>query len=273
VGLAPGVILFGWFYLRNLVLYGDIGASQYLLTTFRRQDRGSVIEMLNRRSIWLGLYEWLLSASTRRRVAPPASHVLTAASAVGLGIAAFTGRLHRRPGPEDTASARRELRWTIALCLVPFAVVAVTIAQHVSGGGNAHARYAMPAVGAAAVLAVVGLERLWSRWGPMVLIAFAGWWAVVNIPVGVRPFASRGLRDDWGLPPRELRVLPMSDGWRDLAGALVAVGVTVAAVALVAAVRSPDGPAPATPQDAIAAPKRLSTPVASSESGDRPSRG
>jgi hypothetical protein len=238
LALAPGALLFGWFYLRNLALYGDIGASQYLLTLFRREERGSVLDMLNRRFLWLRVYEWLLSPTTRQRLAPPGSLVLTAASAIGVGAALVTGRLARRAAPSDTRTARIELRWTLTLCLVALGVVAVTIAQHVSGGGTAHARYAMPALGAAAVLVIVGADRLWVRWGPMVVLAVAGWWAVINIPVNVNPWASRGGRDDFGLPPVALRVLPMSDGWRDLAGLLVTVGVVVAAVALVALARA-----------------------------------
>ena len=53
IGLGPAVVVFGWFYARNVVLYGDIGASQYLLEMFRRERRGSVLEMLLRRPLWL----------------------------------------------------------------------------------------------------------------------------------------------------------------------------------------------------------------------------
>jgi hypothetical protein len=243
-GLAPGVVLFGWFYLRNVVLYGDPGASEYLLRLFRREERGSVLEMMNRRYLWLRLYESLMSPTTRARITPPVSFVLTGLSIVGVGIAVVTGRLGRDAEPSDDAPARAELRWTLGLCLLSLGVVAFTIAQHVSGGGNAHARYAMPAIGAAAVLVVVGAERMWSRWGPVVVVGVAGWWALLNLPVDVNPLISRGRRDRFGLPPEPLRVLPLSDGWRTLAGALIVVGVTVAGVVLLATLRSTDHASP-----------------------------
>jgi hypothetical protein len=242
VGVVPGAVLFGWFYLRNLLLYGDIGASDYLLRLFRREERGSVLAMFNRRFLWIRVYESLMSPTTRARIAPPGSFVLTLVSAIGVCVAFLTGRLGRRATAADDPTARAALRWSLALCLLTLAVVATTIAQHVSGGGNAHARYAMPAIGAAAVLVVVGLERLWSRWGPIVLTAVAGWWAVLNIPVDVKPWVSRGARDDFGLPPAALRTLPWSDGWRDLAGVLLAAALVAAAAALVATARRGDPP-------------------------------
>lgn len=235
IGLAPAVLAFWWFYARNWVLYGDIGASQFLLEMFRREERGSMLEIFNRRDIWLNLFEGLLSPTTRARLAPPGAGLLTIVAGVGVAFAFVTGRLRIEPDPDDDA---RVLRWQIGLSLVTIAVIATTIAQHASGGGNTHARYAMPAIGAAAVLVVIGLERVWSRWAPLALVAVAGWWALINLPVDVDPSVPRRLRDDGALPPFPLRVLPLSDGWRVGAGVLIAVGVTVAVGVLIATLRS-----------------------------------
>ena len=257
IGLGPAVVLFGWFYARNLVLYGDIGASQYLLEMFRRERRGSMPDMIVRWSMWSNVFEGLMSPTTRRRMLPPGSVVLTMIAAVGVVIVFVTGRISRRPdrdvvvGADDAGAGSvsdgrigeaSTLRWQLALALVAVGLIALTIAQHASGGGNAHARYAMPAIGAAAVLVVIGMERIWSRWAPLALVVVAGWWALINLPVDVDPQTLRRNRDDGQLAPYPLRVLPLSDGWRTAAGVLIAVGVVVAVAALAASLRTSTGP-------------------------------
>ena len=254
IGLGPAVVLFGWFYARNMVLYGDIGASQYLLEMFRRERRGSMFDMIVRWSMWSNVFEGLMSPTTRRRMLPPGSVVLTMLAALGVVIVLVTGRITRRPAGDDGADDEDELvsdgrigdastlRWQLALALVAVALIALTIAQHASGGGNAHARYSMPAIGAAAVLVVIGMERIWSRWAPLALVVVAGWWALVNLPVDVDPQTLLRGRDDGQLPPSPLRVLPLSDGWRTASGVLIAVGVVIAVAALVATLRTSTRP-------------------------------
>jgi lysylphosphatidylglycerol synthetase-like protein (DUF2156 family) len=185
-----------------------------------------------------------MSPTTRRRIVPPGSLVLTMIAGVGLGIVLVTGRITRHVDvskdaePKIARDAASTLRWQISLGLVAVALVAFTIAQHASGGGNAHARYTMPAIGVAAVLVVVGMERVWSRWAPFGLVLVAGWWALLNLPVDVDPTTLGRSRDDGQLPPLPLRVLPLSDGWRTGAGVLIVVGVVVAAGALLATMRT-----------------------------------
>lgn len=270
VALGPAVVLVGWFFARNVVLYGDIGASQYLLEMFRRERRGSVLDMVVRWSMWSNVFEGLMSPTTRRRMLPPGSVVLTMIAALGVVIVFATGRITRRPaadgagvGADDADEATSGdrigdasiLRWQLALALVAVALITFTIAQHASGGGNAHARYSMPAIGAAAVLVVIGMERIWSRWAPLALVMVAGWWALVNLPVDVDPQTLLRNRDDGQLPPYPLRVLPLSDAWRTGAGVLVVVGVVVAVAALVATMwtstrpdRGPDALGPSSPR-------------------------
>jgi hypothetical protein len=261
VGLGPAALLFGWFYAHNMVLYGDVGASQYLLEMFRRERRGSMIDMIVRWSMWSNVFEGLMSPTTRRRMLPPGSVVLTMIAALGVVIVFVTGRITSRTsrdgdavtdagagdGDGDAVSDGRIsdesiLRWQLALALVAVALIALTIAQHASGGGNAHARYSMPAIGAAAVLVVIGMERVWSRWAPFVLVMVAGWWALINLPVDVDPQTLLRNRDDGQLPPYPLRVLPLSDGWRTASGVLIAVGVVLAVAVLVATLRTSTRP-------------------------------
>lgn len=132
-----------------------------------RAWRGSVLDMMVRWSLWSNLYEGLMSATTRRRIVPPGSGVITVIAAVGVGLACIAG-LIGRPGessdahgrPDDDQAARvSTLRWQTSLGLVVIGLIALTIAQHASGGGNAHARSAMPAIGVAAVLLVIGMSR------------------------------------------------------------------------------------------------------------------
>ncbi len=253
IGLGPAVVVFGWFYVRNIVLYGDIGASRYLLDMFRRQRNGSVFDQILRWSMWSNVYEGLMSPTTRQRIVPPGSAVITLVAAVGVTIVFVTGRIGRRVGTSPDGAAVRDdgstaevhtLRWQLSLGVVTVGLIALTIAQHASGGGNAHARYAMPAIGVAAVLLVIGMERIWSRWAPLALVVMAGWWALINLPVDIDPTMLRRNRDDGQLAPMPLRALPLSDGWRTGAGVLIAVGVVVAAGALLLTLRSNSRPAP-----------------------------
>jgi hypothetical protein len=132
----------------------------------------------------------------------------------------------------------------MSLGVIAVGLIALTIAQHASGGGNAHARYAMPAVGVAAVLLVVGMERIWSKWAPLGMVAIAGWWALINLPVDVDPQTLLRTRDDGQLAPYPLRTLPLDDGWRTASGVLIVIGVIVAVGVLLATLRAPARPAP-----------------------------
>ncbi len=268
IGLGPAFVAFGWFYARNMVLYGDIGASQYLLEMFRRQRQGSVLDMVVRWSMWSNVYEGLMSPTTRRRIVPPGSAAITLIAAVGVALAFVTGRISRssassradgRPVADqaigDDTDQASALRWKISLGLVVIGLIALTIAQHASGGGNAHARYAMPAIGVAAVLLVIGMERIWARWAPLLLVVIAGWWALVNLPVDIDPAALRRNRDDGQLAPWPLRELPLTDAWRMAAGVLIVVGAVVAAGVLLSTLRSAGRRTPGADPDEPIAPR------------------
>ncbi len=77
LGLGPAVVLFGWFYVRNIVVYGDIGASDALLELFGRRERGSVPEILTSGHLWVDIYHALLSPSTLARIWPRLLTVIT----------------------------------------------------------------------------------------------------------------------------------------------------------------------------------------------------
>ena len=160
--------------------------------------------MIRSWSMWSNVYESLMSPTTRRRIVPPGSAAITLLAAVGVVMAfvagrvgaaesSFTAECRQVDGGDDAdeGGERATFRWQVALGFVVVGLIALTIAQHASGGGNAHARYTMPAIGVAAVLLVIGMERIWSRWAPFGLVIIAGWWALINLPVAIDPVTLR----------------------------------------------------------------------------------
>jgi hypothetical protein len=239
VGLVPAVVLFGWVYLRNIALYGDVGASRYLLDRFQRQPRGSVLDTVRRGEMWLHVYQGLLSPSTVARRLPRFTNVLSALALAGVAVVAVTGRIRRGVTSPQGSTV---VRWRVVLCLVAVGTVGMTLAQHVSGGGSPYSRYLLPVIGVGATLFIVGMERILPTWGPIALVAVAGWWAVTNLPVGVDPDSVRRPRDRGAPPPELLRVLPLTDAWRTGAGVLVVLGLVVAVASMVVVTIGRRGP-------------------------------
>ena len=63
IGLGPAAVLFGWFYVRIQLLYGDIGASTFLLEHFDREPRGSIGHVLTQGRLWSHLYHRMVSTA------------------------------------------------------------------------------------------------------------------------------------------------------------------------------------------------------------------
>ena len=232
-GLVPAVVLFGWHYVRNERLYGDLAGSQFLLDRFGRSPQGSVFEILTWGHLWVDLYHMLMSPSPLFFVAaPPGVNMALALAVVGLGVVAVVGRSGDvvRRGVRGVVT-----RPALGLCIVVVFVVVVTVAQHVAGGGSRYARYLLPALGVVAALFALGLDRLWPRVLPLVTIALMGWWALRNVPSGVDPTAERRPRDGGSPMPEALQVLPASPWLRTAAGAVIVVGCAIVVAALVVA--------------------------------------
>jgi hypothetical protein len=223
LALGPAALAWGWFYLRNIALYGDIGASHYLLERFSRTARGSVGDMLRWGEIWGSLYHRL---ATTAPLSWPVPRFATLVAVVGLiGMVVTVGRAAMRRGTI-------ELRGLV-LCLMATAVVTLTVAQHLAGGGSPYPRYFFPALGVAAVLLGVSYDRLGPRVLPLVLLAVMGMWMVTQVPRGVDPVTLERPRDR-GPAPAALQLLPAGDTARLLAASLAVLGAVVAAVVLVA---------------------------------------
>ena len=234
-GLVPGGVLLGWYYVRNIALYGDIGASDHLLRLFRRRRRGSVAGMMTRGSLWVRMYQLLESPSTLRRIVPPGLTVTAVVTSAGAVAALVVGRTGDRG--DDGAPGRIDRR-ALGLGALSVLTIAVTLAQHVSGGGNGYPRYMFPALGVLAAFAAIGLDRLVARILPVVLVFLMGWWALLQLPVDIDPTRVKRPRDD-GAAPALLQVLPVGDGWRTAAGVGIVIGVVTAGAVLLAGVIRP----------------------------------
>ena len=197
VALAPAAILFGWFYWRNVNLYGDLGTSRYLMERFGRDPGGSLVEVATDWSMWVDIYQAL---PTRSLLSIPATApgtlvagVAAVAAVIGLLLVALPGRRRPRPVAADLS------RPALAICVVAVLVVCATIAQHVAAGGLPSSRYTFPALGVLACLFVLGLA-VSGRLLPLLAIATVTVWTGHVLPTRV---ASDIQRSD-GPRPRAL---------------------------------------------------------------------
>lgn len=223
VGLGPAVVLWGWFYVRNVAVYGDIGASSDLLALFGRRPESGRWSALTSGHAWVDAYHWLWSPSTTRRFWPRPLTVLTVVAAVGFVAAAWVGRLGRH---------RPISRVQLAVCSVAVLTVAATIAQHHAGGGNIYARYFAPIAGVLAVFAVLGWERLVPVLLSSATVAAATWWSIAQLPTAVDAATFLRVRDGDAGMPEPLRHLPVGDGLRLLTAFTIAGAVAGLAAAL-----------------------------------------
>ncbi|GLJ69578.1 hypothetical protein GCM10017579_36140 [Nocardioides luteus] len=169
VGLAP-VVVFGWFYLRNIRLYGNPTASGFLFEKFGREPDGTTFSQL----VDPGFYGHLLSSlwadgNISNAWGQVAAVVLTL-TAIGLVMEVVArsgppgaGFLQRtRLAPQATAEHRQDrVIWTLLGCYC--LLILVNVAGFVAGGGWIHARYAvpfLPFLAAGAALAALRLGRL-----------------------------------------------------------------------------------------------------------------
>jgi hypothetical protein len=235
-GLVAPVLVFGWFYVRNIVLYGDVGASAYLLDRFKRVTRGSVFAMFTEGQIWLRLFRRTTTPSTLRNNVLPGLSLIVGATVAGLVIALRTGRTadttpDRVPGRID--------RTALALVTVGIAVIVVTVAQHFSGGGMAHSRYLFPALAGFAVLIAIGVDKIWPRVAPALLVAGMAWFSIASIPTPHDRWMER--RQRAFTPPgfEVLSEVPGNTFARAVFAVLLVVGCVVGAAVLVAGVVDP----------------------------------
>lgn len=163
---GPTIVFVAWFYLLNVVRYGDPTGSAALFEkydtppgpglldalwgpeTFVQTLDYLVIEIYGQRPWWgpTGLREWSVSV---------------VALAMVTGAVALAWRARAAPSSAEVSRARPDLAAWGAMVVLG-AVPMVLIAQHMSGGGAGHARYLMPVlpiVAAATALVISRIDR------------------------------------------------------------------------------------------------------------------
>ena len=219
IGLVPATVLFGWFYVRLQVLYGDVGASTFLLEHFDREPRGSIPFVLTQGRLWMHLFHRMASTAPLSWAWPRFANIVGLVAIVGLVVALVR--------PQARTSRR-----AIAVCLLAVAVITLTVAQHLAGGGSPYPRYFFPVLGVLAALAAVGFDRLLPRLLPAAVVIAMAWWAIKQMPIGVDPVFTRRPRDNGAVPPPALRVLPVGDGWRMIAAGVIVSGAVIVVTAI-----------------------------------------
>lgn len=235
IGLGPAAVLWGWFYVRNHVLYGDVGASSYLLERFQRSRVDSVAGMLTQGHVWSSLYRRLASTAPLDWAVPRFATLVAVVCVVAVAVLGASG-VRRRD---------RRLAVDATVLLVAIVVVVVTVAQHLAGGGSPYPRYLFPALGAAAVLVAAGLERVGRGVVGVVGVAVLGGWLATRVPIGVDATTLERPRDH-GPPPPALQTLPAGDAVR----IVLAVVATAAAATVIAVLTASVGLALAAAADA-----------------------
>ncbi|CAN5738005.1 hypothetical protein BH24ACT6_BH24ACT6_21210 [soil metagenome] len=175
VGLLPAALTFGWFYARSVALYGDLTGSSFLFEYFDRTPYGSAFDVVTTATFWSDAYEQF----TVSTVPGFLYHGTASIVAAGLGIAAVLGLA--------VMAARSRPRWdsTAACLVIGVSVLAATVAMmvnHVAGGGSAHARYLLPALGVIATYFAIGLDRVWSVVLPFAAVATMCLWPAHFLP-------------------------------------------------------------------------------------------
>jgi hypothetical protein len=179
----PAAVLFGWFYARNVALYGDIGGSAYLMDHFSRRPANGLLDVLTNGRMWLDIYQGLPARAVLTfRPTSTATVVVDLAGAVAL--AGVVIAIVRRRGARSR-SVGAVNRTALAGCVLLVLLVAATIVQHVSVGGLPSSRYALPALGVLACLFTIGLDAILPRVLVLVAVATATVWTAHFLPTRV----------------------------------------------------------------------------------------
>jgi hypothetical protein len=169
IGMAP-VVVFGWFYVRNIQLYGDPTASSSLFEKFGREPNGTTLFQLVNPEFYGHLLGSLWTDGNIANHWSQAAVVVLTLTVVGLVLDAAakanprrTGVLQRiRLAPQSTMQHRQDLViWALlgGYCLL----ILINVAGFIAGGGWIHARYAvpfLPFLAAGAGIAALRLGRI-----------------------------------------------------------------------------------------------------------------
>jgi hypothetical protein len=187
----------GWFYLRNLRLYGDVTGSAALLDQFGRAPRESMGALLTDLGFWRLQQRRLWDVTNLL----PGTDTGVARHLWLLGLVPVAGlvlagarRLARRSGGGSRLGPGRTL--AVGLCVVLLGLLQLSQVQFVSAGGGGHVRYLFPGLVTVGLVAAAGLVALpGGRHGvPLMtmLVAMAAanvwlWWSYLDIGVSQPP--------------------------------------------------------------------------------------
>ncbi|OIJ28385.1 phospholipid carrier-dependent glycosyltransferase [Nocardioides luteus] len=147
---VPGLAT-GWFYVRNIVLYGDPTGTGALLDKFDREPNGTWWQVLTDGSLWVDWYE-------RLWVPLLAEGYVVVADL--LGIVAAIGLLVLLVRRRITGSADPWSRPGWLLLAVHAVVVLANLVGFVAGGGNPNDRYLLPLMPLLATVLAVGVMAI-----------------------------------------------------------------------------------------------------------------
>lgn len=159
IGAAPAAAI-GWFYVRNIRLYGDATASGALYEKFLRVPNGTAAHLLTDPPFYRHLLGSLWTDGDLPNRWGALGFVLAALTVIGLVVDA---RLRAAPSSAAGTIPPDERRRLLAarLVIAGYSVVTlVSVAGFIAGGGWIHARYAVPFLPALATPAAVALLAL-----------------------------------------------------------------------------------------------------------------
>jgi hypothetical protein len=180
-------VAFGWFYARNLLLYGDVGATAALLEKFDRQPRGLVLaDVATDPELYFFQFRALfMQGVTLRAMDLPwlryTPRVLLLVVLVGLMTAVLAWWIHSQRG-RRLPPRGLVLAWVMMAAHA--ALIEYSIMSFYIQGGNRHIRYILPVLPLLMTVVAVGLLGLLAgiradarpRWE---LIATGVWSAVL----------------------------------------------------------------------------------------------
>jgi hypothetical protein len=159
----------GWFYLRNRVLYGDLGGTAENLRLFGYGERRTILNVLSSGRFWSGVYDQLWGRMAGSQFLAKGTlawpgRLLGAVVVAGLALGGVRVARSRRLAASSSGRAGSTgllVAWLLVLATVPLMMVA--LAGYVAEGGGPHARYLYPGLSAISLVAAVGLAELPGR--------------------------------------------------------------------------------------------------------------
>jgi len=151
----------GWFYLRNLTLYGDFTGSAALLERFGRVPGATPLRLLTSPGFWRVQQErlWDFTFDLPRTSGSLSRHLWLLGLLPLAGLLLAGARQLARPARPSTPPDPGR-RVAVALCVVLLALLQLSVVQFASGGGGAHVRYLFPGLVTLGLAAAVGLTAL-----------------------------------------------------------------------------------------------------------------